>query len=172
MEEMRTLTEITLSGLITFEASFRLRTAILKSISIKEVQEIVAEIPLQPELLEFVQCHQDQCAVVTGNLEVWIRPLIEKLGCKVFTSRSVTAGDQLVGVDYIMHKSKPVQILKSEYNKVVTIGESMNDIPMFEVADIGVAFGGVHEPVDELIMISDYVVYDGGALCRLLNTLL
>ena len=39
MEEMRTLTEITLSGLITFEASFRLRTAILKSISIKEVQE-------------------------------------------------------------------------------------------------------------------------------------
>ena len=128
--------------------------------------------PLQPELFEFVKSHRDQCAVVTGNLEVWIQPLIEKLGCKVFTSRSVTVGDQLVGVDYIMHKSKPIQALKSKYNKVVTIGESMNDIPMFEVADIGVAFGGVHEPVDELIKISDYVVYEGRTLCRLLNTLL
>jgi len=70
-----------------------------------------------------------------------------------------------------MHKSQPIRELKSQFEKVVCIGESVNDIPMFEVADSGIAFGGVHDPVKELIEISDYVVFDGESLCRLLNTL-
>jgi HAD superfamily phosphoserine phosphatase-like hydrolase len=171
MDEMKSLTEITLSGLITFEASFRLRIAILKSIPVSKVQEIVSEIPLHPALEKFVQSHKDQCAVITGNLDVWVSPLLEKLGCRVFSSHSIVNADQLCGVEYIMHKSQPIRELKSEFEKVVCIGESMNDIPMFEVADSGIAFGGVHDPVKELIEISDYVVFDGESLCRLLNTL-
>jgi hypothetical protein len=42
---------------------------------------------------------------------------------------------------------------------------------MFEAADVGVAFGGVHPPVVEVVEQSNYVVYGGEALCRLLNTL-
>ena len=172
MDEMRTLTEITLAGLITFEASFRLRIAILKSIPISQVQEIVAEIPIDPELEKFIEKYRSQCVIVTGNLDVWVKPIIEKLGCRAFTSSSIVNNNQLCGINTIMHKSQPIQVLKENNDKVVTIGESVNDIPMFEVADIGVAYGGVHDPVKDLVEISDYVAFHGGALCRLLSTLL
>ncbi len=172
MDEMRTLTELTLAGLVTFEASFRLRIAILKSIPITQVQEIVAEIPIDEKIEKFIQEYRSQCVIVTGNLDVWIQPIIEKLRCRAFTSSSIVSGNQLCGINTIMHKSQPIHILKKNNDKVVTIGESVNDIPMFEVADIGVAYGGVHDPVKELVEISDYVAFDGRALCRLLSTLL
>lgn len=171
MDEMKSLTELTLAGQISFETSFRLRIAILKSIPISKVQEIVSDIPLNYSLVNFIKSHQDRCAVVTGNLDVWVSPLLKKLGCRVYSSHSVVNADQLCGVDYIMHKSHPIHELKSEFEKVICIGESMNDIPMFEVADSGIAFGGVHDPVKELIEISDYVVFEGEALCALLSTL-
>lgn len=169
--EMRLLTSLTLSGAIPFEDSFRLRCAILQSIPISEVQSIVADVPLNENIARFIRDNAERCAIVTGNLDVWIRPLIEQLGCQVFSSRAATEGDRLIRLDSVMHKSVPIRHLKTQVDRVVAIGESVNDVPMFEVADIGIAFGGVHDPSPSLIEISDYLTYDGAALCRLLNTL-
>jgi hydroxymethylpyrimidine pyrophosphatase-like HAD family hydrolase len=52
---------------------------------------------------------------------------------------------------------------------VIAIGEGFNDIPMFEAADIKIAFGGVHNPVAEIVELADYVVYGENSLCRLLK---
>lgn len=171
-EEMRTLTDLTLAGALSFEASFRLRVAILKSVPLRTVQEIVAEVPLDPDIARFIRKHAKQCAIVTGNLDEWVSPLANRLGCRIFSSKARIAAGAIQGIEYVMHKSHPVQRLKETHARVIGIGESVNDLPMFEVADIGVAFGGVHEPVKDLVEISDYVVFDGGALCRLLSTLL
>lgn len=48
----------------------------------------------------------------------------------------------------------------------------MNDVSMFEIADIKVAYGGVHSPNSTILQLSDYVTVNGKGLCRLLNTLL
>ncbi|CAM3366838.1 Haloacid dehalogenase [Bordetella sputigena] len=169
--EMRLLTELTLSGHIDFESSFRLRCAILQSVPISDVQSIVAEVPLHGEIAAFIMSRRQQCSVVTGNLDVWIEPLISRLGCSVFCSSALTDGNRLIRPQHVLHKSKPIRELQARGCKVVAVGDSVNDIPMFEVADVGIAFGGVHEPAHGLAEIADYLTFDGGALCRLLRTL-
>lgn len=169
--EIRLLTRLTLDGTIGFEESFRLRCAILQSIPISDVQEIVAETPLNEDIAEFITKNADRCSVVTGNLDVWIRPILERVGCRFFSSTAITDGNRIVRLDRVLHKSTPIHELKIHAERVVAIGEGANDLPMFEAADIGVAYGGVHPPAPMLLEISDYLTFDGGALCRLLSTL-
>ena len=42
---------------------------------------------------------------------------------------------------------------------------------MFEESNVSIAFGGVHEPIETLLKVSNYLVYEESSLCRLLNTL-
>lgn len=169
--EMRTLTDLTLSGAIDFEDSFRLRCAVLRAVPIHTVCGLLAEAPLDECIVDFIQQRPERCFVVTGNLDVWIAPLLVRLGCHAFTSTAQFQGEQLLGVKKVLHKSQPIRELKERFGRVVAIGESVNDVPMFEVADVGVAYGGVHAPAASLVNVSHYVTFDGGALCRLLNTL-
>ena len=170
-EEMRILTELTLEGRIAFEQSFRLRYHILRSIPVKEIQRIMGAVRLDSSIADFIRSHRDDCAIVTGNLDVWIAPIVEKLGCRCFFSRSHFDGNGMVVLDSILNKGEAVREMKKTAKNVVAVGESVNDIPMFEEADIAVSYGGVHPPVPQAITVSDYVVFDGGALCRLLRML-
>ena len=58
-----------------------------------------------------------------------------------------------------------------EKTLVLAVEESFNDVPMFEEADVSIAYGGVHKPVSTAISKSNYVVSNAGALCRLLKIL-
>lgn len=169
--EMRTLTELTLSGAIPFDDSFRLRCAILRAVPISTVQQIVSQVTLAPQTLDFIQRNRDSCFVVTGNLDVWIAPIINRLGCRSFTSTGLHDGDSLIGVAHVLDKSEAIPHIRRHFDRVVAIGDSVNDIPMFCESDISVACGNVHEPAIGLQQISDYVTYDERSLCRLLNTL-
>ena len=169
--EMEVLTNLTLDGSIAFEDSFRLRCHILMSVPLSQVRSIIEDVPLSPPIAEFIRTHSQQCFIITGSLDCWLRPLLDDLGCGSFTSTGVTDGDRLVGVDHVLIKSEAVQQLRKRFERVVVIGESVNDIPMFEAADAGVAYGGVHNPVENLVQVADYVTYHPEALCRLLSTL-
>ncbi|GAB48120.1 HAD family hydrolase [Mobilicoccus pelagius] len=169
--EMLTLTELTLSGAIDFEDSFRLRCAILRAVPISEVRRIVQRVQLAEHLVEFIQARPDDCYVVTGNLDVWVAPILDRLGCRSFTSVAKAQGDTLLNVASVLNKSEPVRTLLPRYERVVSVGDSVNDIPMFEEAHVRVAFGGVHRPAPSLYETSDYAVYTEEALCRLLTTL-
>ena len=169
--EMTVLTELTLSGQIRFEDSFRLRCAMLRAVPVSRVRDIVAEVVLAPAVERFIREHAGSCYLVTGNLDVWIAPIVERLGCRAFSSVGVTDGDRLVDVGSVLCKSEPVAALRARHDRVVAVGDSVNDVPMFEVADLGVAYGGVHDPADALHEVADYVVYREEALCRLLSTL-
>ncbi len=170
--EMSLLTALTLKGVIPFSDSFRLRCAILKSIPISVVQEIVSTVNLNQEVVDFIQKNKPHCYVVTANLIPWIKPLIDKLECKFFGSTAITEGDTLIQIEHILNKSEAILNKDiQKYERVVAIGDSFNDIPMFEVADIGVSYGGVHSPVEELVNIANFYTPNGRTLCRLLNTL-
>ncbi|ALM85277.1 HAD family phosphatase [Bordetella sp. N] len=169
--EMNVLTKLTLDGTIDFEDSFRLRCAILQSIPISDVQSIVQDVPLDKDIVKFIQANVDSCYVVTGNLDLWIKPLIDQLGCRFYSSTARHDGDRLLGLRQIMHKSRPINELRASAARIVAIGDSVNDVPMFEAADTGIAYGGVHDPAANLVEIADYITYTGNALCRLLNTL-
>ena len=71
----------------------------------------------------------------------------------------------------VMEKGSTIRQLRKEYKNIIAVGDSNNDVPMFEEADIAIAYGGVHKPSDKARLNSDYVVYDGGSLCKLLKML-
>jgi HAD superfamily phosphoserine phosphatase-like hydrolase len=169
--EMRVLTDLTLSGAIDFEDSFRLRCAVLRSVPVDDVRELVAQVQLASALEGFIADHVDRCFVVTGNLDVWVAPIVERLGCRAFTSTGVCRGGRLVEVAQVLTKDRAVAQLRTEFDRVVAVGDSVNDLPMFELADLRVAYGGVHDPAEALYQVADYVAYEEDTLCRLLSTL-
>lgn len=169
--EMEVLTDLTLSGAIPFQDSFRLRCAILRAVPISRVQDIVAEVLLSTAIAGFIAECPERSVVVTGNLDVWVRPLLDRLGCRAFTSVAQTQGDTLLSVRSVLLKSDAIRDLRRQYDRVVAVGDSVNDIPMFELADMSVAFGGVHPPAPDLVDVADYVNYEERSLCRLLRTL-
>ena len=170
-EEIRDLTDLTMRGVIPFEASFKMRFAMLRSVSVAKVRAAICNVVLDKEITEFIRSNLQHCYIATGNLQNWIEPLIEQLQCKVFCNTADEKGGYLTKLHPLILKSVPVIELKSTYEQVIAIGDGANDVPMFEAADIGIAFGGVHKPDAGLLNIADYIVYESRALCRLLNTL-
>ena len=170
VDKMRLLTDLTLSGKISFAKSFRLRYLILRNIPLRRIREIMDAVPLDDDIAAFIRDHKEDCAVVTGNLDCWIEPIVAKLGCRSFSSTSELDGNFPV-LKTILDKGAAIRQLQKFSDRVIAIGESFNDVPMFAAADVSVAYGGVHRPVDALVAVSDYVVSDGGALCKLLRML-
>jgi phosphoserine phosphatase len=168
-EEIAALTEATIKGVIPFRKSFLLRCRLLSDIPVSRVQAIVQEIALHGEIAEFIRGNRDRCFIITGNLDVWIGGLVDSLGCRCFSSRASVEGDKMTSVDHVLHKGDAVREIKCEFEKVVAIGDGMGDVPMFEEANVRVAFGGTHQPIQTLIEFSDFVTYNEKSLCRLLN---
>lgn len=169
-EEMRILTDLTLSGALDFRKSFKLRVALLSTVPLDVVHRALDEVDVDPCIGRFLNEHADDAYIVTGNLDLWIRPLMERLGVKAFTSTGVHDGRRLT-LDTILNKADAALALRQRYRRLVAIGDSFNDIPMFEQADIGVAFAGTHAPVPALVNVSRYLVKDARSLCHMLNTL-
>jgi len=171
-EEMSALTMATMQGVLPFQQSFRLRVRLLSEISLKRAQEIVATVPLYALTSDFIRAHSKQCFVITGNLDVWVSGLMERIACPAITAKAEIEGDCLRGVSHFIDKGEAVRKIKKDFEKVVIIGDGMNDVPMFEQGDVKIAFGGTHPPIDTLIKMADYVTYHERGLCCLLDTLL
>lgn len=170
-DEMSLLTDLTLRGEISFERSFRLRFQILRNVPLARIQDITGSVRLDPDIAAFIRAEADRCFIVTGNLDLWVAPLMTVLPCRWFCSKGHLGPTGAVELGEVQLKSRAIRELRSSGSDVVAIGDSSNDVPMFEEADVGIAYGGVHEPVAALHEMADYVVYDGATLCRLLATL-
>lgn len=168
--ETAELTRQTLAGDIPFADSLRLRVAMLADIPVEAVRACVASVPLDPAISAFISARRDDCVIVTGNLDLWVAPLIERLGCRFFASRGVVRRGR-VRVLSILDKAEAAKRLRREGRFLVAVGESVSDEPLFRRAHCGIAYGGVHEPVPGLLALAGHVVRDGGQLCSLLTSL-
>ena len=170
-EEMARLRRLTMDGHIAFSESFRLRFHILKEIPLATIQGIMDTVVLDPVIVGFIRSRAEDCAIVTGNLDLWVEPIIKKLGCRAFTSVSAWDDREGLMLASILDKGAAVRTLREEAGRVIAVGEGANDIPMFEAADIAVSYGGVHRPVEAAIAASDYMAKDAESLCKLLRML-
>lgn len=174
-EEIEALTEATIKGIIPFNRSFQLRVKLLSEIPIKRVQDLVMDIPLHNEIVNFIKKNSSNSYVITGNLDVWVEELImKKIGCQYFSSKAIMSNDKIIGISNILNKGMVIKELKQLHRnyRIVSIGDGMGDVPMHLEADIGIALGAVHSPIETLINVSNYITYEEKTLCRLLNTLL
>lgn len=171
-EEMQILTEATVAGVIPFEKSFRLRCRLLREVPISTVRKVVSTVPLQPAVTEFIRAHPEQCFIVSGNLDVWIAPLLDRIPCHFFTSKASVENDRLLGIEKSLDKGATVRGLRDRFENIVVIGEGMNDVPMFESADVRIAHGAIHAPCAMVRELADYVTVSPEGLCRLITSLL
>ena len=79
-QQMRELTEKTMTGEIPFDHSFLERVNLLSGIPVSTVRRIIAGVPLNEKLVKFIRENRERCYVVTGNLDVWIKELMTELG--------------------------------------------------------------------------------------------
>ncbi len=159
LDEMRKLTEATMRGEIPFRTSFLRRVKILSDISVKEVNDIVAEIPLNNAIADFIKRNHDRCYVVTGNLDIWISGLMKKLGMEdhVYCSKADVVDDRISKVVSVVDKELTV---KQFVQPMVAIGDGDNDAGMCRMANVGIGFGGVREIAPALLRSCDYAFYD------------
>lgn len=158
-KEIREVTESTMRGEIPFEESFLRRVRILSQISVKQVNKLVSEIPLNEEIVRFIVENRDRSYVVTGNLDIWISGLMNKLGIMehCFCSSAENVNDTVGEITSIRNK---LETAESFNRPIVVIGDGDNDSEMASIADIGIGFGGVRPIAPSLLNVIDYAFYD------------
>lgn len=169
--EISALTEATIKGVIPFEASFRLRCRLLSEVRVSIVRAIVEDIPLFENLVEFMRARSETCYVVTGNLDIWVGGLLERIGVQAWTSCAEMQDDRLIRVTHVLDKGQAVEAIRQKHRQIIAIGDGMGDLAMFSNADLRIAFAGLHSPVPELVESADLICSSEKALLRVLEGL-
>lgn len=170
-EEIAELTKRTVQGNIPFVESFIRRVNILCKYSVSETSDLLAQIPLYPEVKQFIDDHRADCIIVTGNLTCWCEGLFGKIGCQCYGSEAECDDDKIVKLKTILRKEQIVDQYKALGETVVFIGDGNNDLEAMRHADISISVGLTHSPAQSLMAITDYVIFNEHALCRQLRQL-
>ena len=171
--KMARLTECAMQGEgnVPFEQDFCNRVELLKGVSVSRASSVAARMPMNDKIVEFIRENLQRCMILTGNLDVWIAPVIEKLGMtgRCLCSKASVEKDRLIGIVSVLNKASVCQRLPHPF---VAIGDGSNDIGMLKAAEIGIAFGGVHKPPQKLVEAADMVIWEGKELVEVLKKLL
>ena len=170
-KEIRAVTESTMKGEIPFEESFLKRVKILSQISVKTVNKLVSEIPLNEEIVRFMMENHDRCYVVTGNLDIWISGLMNKLGMMDHCLCS-TARDDNDTVGEVLTIRNKYATARSFKELLVVVGDGDNDSEMAAQAAIAIGYGGVRPIAPSLLNVIDYAFYDEDKCAEFLRGLL
>lgn len=170
-KEMKELTEATMRGEIPFKTSFLNRVNILSCVDVSRVNDLVSRIPLNEAIVNFIIENQDRCYVVTGNLDVWISGLMNKIGMNqhVYCSKANVKEDRITQVISVVDKEL---MAKQFVQRLVVIGDGDNDSGMAKHADIAIGFGGVRNIAPSLLRNIDYAFYDDRRCAEFLYSLL
>lgn len=170
-EEIAELTKRTVQGNIPFIESFIRRVNILGKYSVSETFKLLAQVPLYPEVKQFIDDHQSDCIIVTGNLTCWCEGLFKKIGCQCYGSEAECEDDKVVKLKSILRKEQIVDQYKALGETVVFIGDGNNDLEAMRHANISISVGLTHSPAQSLMAITDYVIFNEHALCRQMRQL-
>ena len=168
-KELEKMTEETMKGHLPFRESFLARVDLLKDIPLEEAADVIASVPLNEKLVAFIREHKDICYIITGNLDVWIGKLVERIGLEpdhCFCSNAEVTDGQVTGVEKILDK---VAVTTNFERYRVAIGDGNNDIGMIRTAEVGIAFGGVRELSERMKEEADIVCLTEDELVETLN---
>lgn len=168
-EDIAELTAQTVAGGIPFEDSLLQRVAILGRFDISEVNAVLRAAPVLPGLMGFIKARRSGCVIATGNLDVWIAGLSQRIGCKVHSSRARVEDNAVVGVDHILNKDAVVQAYQGAGDRVVYIGDGHNDLGAMQQADIAIASSIVHAAPSSVRDVCDFTVWTEVDLLALLE---
>lgn len=169
--ELHALTAQTINGQYPFVESFIKRVNILKPISVRQISILLESVALFQQVLDFISANKEHCAIVSGNLDCYIKDLAKRIGVSTFCSKASVVDDRVVKILSVVKKAEVVREFQLQGFEVVFIGDGDNDADAMRIADIKIASGLVHKPSNSVLNICDYVIFEEGVLCRLLKAL-
>jgi len=170
-EQMCSIIENTMRGEIPFKQSFLQRVELLKKINVNEVCQMICEIEVNNLIVNFIQRNKERCYIVTENLDVWIKKLINKIGMEANTycSKALIKDDYIEKVFSVIDKNSVINQIILPF---VAVGAENNDAEMIEAAEIGIGFGGVRNISPAVLECSSHAIYDEKTLVSFLERLM
>ncbi len=131
-----------------YDRLMRFRLELLKQhgLTLPDIQEVIADMPLLPGAREFLDWlrARTQVIILSDTFYQFAQPLMAKLGYPTLFCHRLMVDDQgrIVGYDLRMPDSKraAVNALKAINFTIVAAGDSYNDVTMLIEADQGFLF--------------------------------
>ncbi len=152
-DQVAEITEQAMRGEIDFSESFRKRVALLKGLDTSKLDKIAAGIPLTEgaeRLIGILRRLGYKTAILSGGFTYFGHALQQKLGIDYVYANELDIRDGKVTGDVkgeIVDGRKKVEFLREIARKeniyldqVIAVGDGANDLPMINVAGLGIAF--------------------------------
>jgi phosphoserine/homoserine phosphotransferase len=160
--------KLTTRDINDYNALMKRRLEILRqhSITINDIQKVIALLELMPGALDFINWLHGrvQMVVVSDTFREFADPLLEKMGWPVLFCHHLTINKEGEITDYNLRQSdakmKVVGALQNLNYKVIAIGDSYNDIQMLKKAELGVLFQPPQNVIDDnrdLLVVNSYL---------------
>jgi len=166
-EQVSAITRAAMRGELDFDESFTRRLALLKGLPEKHVHGLLHNIPLAEgaeRLIRTLRLLGYKTAILSGGFTFFARALQERLGIDYIHSNELEIAEGVVTgrvVPPIMNGARKAALLAEiagregiSLEQVVAVGDGANDIPMLNLAGMGIAYRAkplVRERADQSI---------------------
>lgn len=152
-EQVRAITESAMRGEIDFSESFKQRVALLKGLDESVMKEIADNLPIMDgadRLISILKKIGFKVAILSGGFTYFGNSLKRRFDVDyVYANELEIADGKLTGNyvgDIVDGKRKAellrliAQVEKIELEQVIAVGDGANDLPMLNLAGLGIAF--------------------------------
>ncbi len=144
----------------------RLELLKLHNLKLQDVQSVIATLKPLPGAAEFVEWMRSraQLIVVSDTFTEFASPLMKQLGRPTLFCHSLTTDSEGAITNYNLRqkdgKKKVVEALQSLNFKVISIGDSYNDLKMLRQAEKGILFNAPENIINENSDLTSVKTYD------------
>lgn len=152
-EQVRAITELAMQGEIEFNESFEQRIKLLKGLPETVLQEVAERLPITKgarRLIDTLKSYGFKTAILSGGFTYFGHYLQKELGIDyVFANQLEIKDGKLTGgyIGEIVDGNKKAEYLKDlaklegiDINQTIAVGDGANDLPMLNLAGLGIAF--------------------------------
>jgi phosphoserine phosphatase len=152
-DQVHEITESAMRGEIDFKESFRKRVALLKGLDESEMKKAALNMPITEgahKLISTLKKYGFKTAILSGGFTYFGRYLQHELGIDyVFGNELEIEDGKLTGryIGDIVDGAKKAELLKNlafkediHLEQVIAVGDGANDLPMLNLAGLGIAF--------------------------------
>lgn len=152
-DQVSAITERAMNGEIDFNESFIQRVALLKGLDVSVMEDIANSLPITDgaeRLISTLQTFGYKTAILSGGFTYFGNYLKNKLGVDyVYANELEIKDNKLTGkhLGEIVDGKRKAELLKLltqvenlHINQVIAVGDGANDLPMLNLAGLGIAF--------------------------------
>ncbi|MGM5471368.1 phosphoserine phosphatase SerB [Flavobacteriaceae bacterium LMO-SS05] len=152
-DEVKAITESAMQGEIDFNESFIRRMKLLKGLKEEVLQDVAENLPITKgarRLIDTLKNYGFKTAIISGGFTYFGHYLQKELGIDYVYANQLEIKDGVLTGNYIgevVNGTKKAEYLKDiaqkegiDINQTIAVGDGANDLPMLNVAGLGIAF--------------------------------